>query len=242
MNKKDLFMAIGNISDELIAEAENTGARRFRLPKVGLIAAAIALVMCVTAFAATMAVTFRSSGHTSSIPDYYSVPSTETLMNDIGITPTLVEEFSGGYAFKSGHIGRNKHYDEFDNVIEEFSSLSCWYEWNKERISLHIDGSVTSYSGDEADTAYVYKGTPISYLHYMNKLVPGNYELTEQDKADRDAGKYVFSFGSSEVEVIEVKSLSWKYNGLNYSLLTMDNNITMDEFIQMAKELIDAQD
>ena len=242
MNKKDLFIAIGNISDELIEEAENTQARRFNFPKTGLIAIAAALVLCVTAFAATMAVTFRSSGHTSSIPDYYSLPSTETLMKDIGISPSLVEKFSSGYAFKSGHIGHNEHYDEFDNVIENFSSLSCWYELGDERISLHIDGAVTSYSVDEAETACVYKEAPIRYLSYMNKLVPGNYELTEQDKADRDAGKYVFSFGSSEIKIIEVQSISWKYNGLNYSFVTMDNSITMDELIQMAKELIDAQE
>ncbi|MCH5187847.1 MAG: hypothetical protein J1F63_05545 [Oscillospiraceae bacterium] len=242
MNKKDLFMAIGNISDELIEEAETTQARRFNIKKICLISVAAVLVLCATAFAATMAVTFRSSGHTSSIPDYYSVPSTETLAKDIGITPSLVEEFSNGYAFKSGHIGQNQNYDESDNVIEEYSSISCWYELGDEKISLHIDGSVTSYPLDEDEAAYVYKETPIGYYSYMNKLVPGNYELTEQDKADRDAGKYVFSFGSSEIEVIEIQGLSWKYSGLNYNLITMDNSITKDELIKMAKELIDAQE
>lgn len=242
MNKNDLFRIIGDISDDLIVEAGSSAkkVRRIRASKIAAIAAAIVALLGITVFASSVLVKSRS-GHTSIIPDYYSIPSRQTLQKDIGIQLNVVDTFSNGYSFKSGNITHNEDYDEDGNVFEKYDGLVCRYERGGNSVHLYVDSSIAGNQMDDIETAETYKGCELKYYSYTNKLVPGNYELTEQDKKDRDSGKYVFSFGSSEVEIIEVQGLGAEYGGLSYSFVSTDNGITKDELIQMAKEVIDNQ-
>ena len=56
MNGKDLFNAIGDISDDLILEASNPAKkmRRVRMSRAAVIAAAVIMLFGITAFAASM--------------------------------------------------------------------------------------------------------------------------------------------------------------------------------------------
>ena len=242
MNKKDLFRVIGDISDDLIFEADGSvkKMRRIRLSYIVAIAAAIVALLGISVFASSVLVKSRS-GHTSIIPDYYSVPSRQTIQKDIGIQLNVVDTFSNGYSFKSGNITHNEDYDKDGNVFEQYDGLVCRYENEGNNIHLYVDSSIAGNLMDDIDTAEIYKGCELKYYAYTNKLVPGNYSLTEQDKKDRDSGKYVFSFGSSEIEIIEVQGLGFEYGGLSYSFVSTDNGTTKEELIQMAKEVIDYQ-
>ena len=88
----------------------------------------------------------------------------------------------------------------------------------------------------------MYKNSEIRYVSYVNKLVPSDYRPTEQELLDEKKGKYVLSYGADTVRTIKVQILSWKYNGLNYSICALDNDITVDELVEMAKETIDYQE
>ena len=243
MNKTDLFRIMGDISDDLIVEADSSvkKVRRIRISKIVAIAAAIVALLGITVFASSVLVKSRS-GHTSIIPDYYSIPSPQTLQKDIGIQLNVIDAFSNGYSFKSGNITHNQDYDENGNVFEEYEGLQCIYAHDGNDIYLYVDASIAGNQMDDIETAETYKGCELKYYAYTNKLVPGNYELTEQDKKDRDSGKYVFSFGSSDIEIVEVQGLGVEYGGLSYSFSVIDNCLTKDELIQMAKEIIDYQE
>ena len=233
---------MGDISGDLIIEADNSvkKVRRIRASKIAAIAAAIVALLGFTVFASSVLVRSRS-GHTSVIPDYYSVPSRQTLQKDIGIQLNVVDTFSNGYSFKSGNISHNEDYDDGGNVFEEYEGLVCRYENDGNTVYLYVDASIAGNQMDDLETAETYKGCKLKYYSYTNKLVPGNYELTEQDKKDQRSGKYVFSFGSSEIEIIEVQGLGVEYGGLSYSFVSTDNGTTKEELIQMAKEVIDHQ-
>ena len=242
MNKNDLFNIIGDISDDLIMEASNPAKtiRRIRISKVIVIAAAIVVLLGLTVFASGVLVRSRSS-HSSIIPDYYTAPSQETLQNDIGISPCVVENFSNGYVFKGASIAENEDFGEDGSVFEKYKSLYCNYMRGDDGITLYIDASIAGNQLEHSEIAEIYHGSEIKYFSYTNKLVPGNYRLTEQDKKDEESGKYVFSYGSDDIETHEVQGLGWEYGGLNYVISVMDNSITKDELIQMAKEIIDYQ-
>ena len=81
-------------------------------------------------------------------------------------------------------------------------------------------------------------GVDVYYHSYTNKVVPPDYKLTEEDKKAEESGELVFSYGSSEVEIIEVQSVSWKKDGIYYQLLQIDGNLTADELTEMASEVI----
>ena len=81
----------------------------------------------------------------------------------------------------------------------------------------------------------------IKYISYQNKIVPSDYKLTAEDEADKRSGRYVFSYGSDEVEIIDVQLIEFAYQGLNYSMCTFNNSLTRDALVQMAREFIDYQ-
>ena len=95
MITKQLFDIINNISDDLITEAANPHKRikRIRISKVILIAAVMVTLLGFTAWAANMVIVSRT-GHSSNIPDYYTVPTQATLLKDIGISMNVIDKFS----------------------------------------------------------------------------------------------------------------------------------------------------
>lgn len=242
MNEREFYRAVGEISDKWIIEAANPVkiARRIKVSKLITLAAVIIVLFGLTAFAVTITLGSRNSSSTNQ-PDYYSVPSPQTLQQDIGIAPNLVENFSNGYTFKSGIIADHQDYGKDHTLFESYKSLKCKYTLNDRSISLGIDSSMAGDQVEDDKTLMAYKGSKIKYTAYTNKCVPSDYELTEQDQKDQKSGKYVFSYGSSETEIYMVQGLFWEYGGLNYSLTTLDNNIPEAELIQMAKEIIDDQ-
>lgn len=243
MNQKEIFYAIGGISDALITEADDSvkKVRHIRILRIAGLAAALIVLLGMTVFATSILFGGSRSIHSSSIPDYYSVPSRQTLEQDIGIQLNVINAFSNGYLFKSGHITHNRDYDENGNVFEQYKGLKCKYEHDGNRVSFYVDAAIAGNQMEHIETAEIYKGCELKYYAYTNKLVPGNYELTEQDKKDKESGKYVFSYGSDEIEIIEVQGVGWEHGELNCSFVVIDTNITKDELIQMVKEIIDYQ-
>ena len=92
-------------------------------------------------------------------------------------------------------------------------------------------------SGDIIATV---NGTNLYYVHYINKLVSDDYELTEQDKKDQASGKVVFSYddSASQIEVSQVQSVNWNKDGIHYDLLQIDGKLSAGELADMAREVI----
>ena len=92
-------------------------------------------------------------------------------------------------------------------------------------------------SGDIIATV---NGTNLYYVHYINKVVSDDYELTEQDKKDQASGKVVFSYddSASQIEVSQVQSVNWNKDGIQYDLLQIDGKLSAGELADMAREVI----
>ena len=204
--------------------------------KTFITAIAATLAFCITAFAASgMITTWFSSS--SSIPEYESLPSVEQVKSDVGYEPVIIDTFENGYTFKDGSIINNKLADESGNSVEKFKSVSFKYEKDGDRVifsqdkldsKIDIDGEVVSTVAD----------TDIYYYSYTNKFVPADYKLTDEDKKAEENGELVFSYGSSEVEVIEVQSVTWRNDGIQYQLLQLGGRLSSDDLVGMAAEVI----
>lgn len=204
--------------------------------KISLIAAAAILVLGITAFAASGIISSWCSS-SSSVPDYKSLPTVQQVTKDIGYEPVIVDAFENGYSFKDGNIVKNNLTDEKGSSVEKFKSVSFDYEKDGDEVVFSQDkfNSQMEMAGDVVKTV---KDTDIYYYSYTNKIVPANYQLTEDDKKAEENGELVFSYGSSEVEIKTVQNVAWKKDGMLYQLLQIDGKLSADELVEMAEEIL----
>ena len=174
---------------------------------------AATLTIGATAVAATGKISMWT-GSSASRADYTSLPTAEQVTKDIGYRPVL-------------------------NVIEKFKSVSFDYQKNGDVVSFEQQkfNSKLTPAGDIIATI---NGTNLYYVHYINKVVSDDYELTEQDKKDQASGKVVFSYddSASQIEVSQVQSVNWNKDGIQYDLLQIDGKLSAGELADMAREVI----
>ena len=73
------------------------------------------------------------------------------------------------------------------------------------------------------------------------KVVPPDYELTEQDKKDMENPNFGISYGSDEVKVQEVHSMEWRTEDQAYSLVDITGTAGAEEMFSMAEEIIEGK-
>lgn len=231
-------------------ERENLKMKKVSFKKGILIAAAVSILVIGSAAAiATQGTVRLIYGNSTSYPNYREIPTSEKLDKDIGITPKIVSEFSNGYEF-NGAVKVNNSIEDLvdgaervavigdDGKEAKFKSLSIRYKNGEDDIT--ISASPAEYDAEaEADEADNYNGVSIRYNAFTNKFVPGDYQQTEQDIKDEQDGKYVFSYGTDEIEIHEVQGVTWVEDGIKYHINAMDSPLSEAELVDMAKEVID---
>lgn len=232
INIQSIKQKVGTKLDSAYTERKITVMKLRK--KVSLVAIAAALTMGIAAFAASGIVSnwFSSS---SSTPDYKSLPTQQQVVKDIGYEAVLIENFENGYTFKEGSIVKNNLADDNGNSIEKFKSLSLYYEKNDDTVIFTQDkfDSQIPLMGEAISSI---NDTDIYYYSYTNKFVPADYKLTEADKKAEENGELVFSYGASEVKISKIQSVTWRKDGLQYSLMQIDGALSAAELSDMAKE------
>lgn len=204
--------------------------------KAVLAAVAAALILGITAFAASGIVS-TWVGVSSSMPDYKILPTAERVKNDIGYDAVLIDGFSNGYTFADGSIVKNVLKDENGKNTEKFKSVSFRYEkdgdkvffsQNKHNAETEKEGEIVAAAGD----------IDIYYYSYTNKIVPPDYEMTDEDKKAEQSGELVFSYGASSVEICKVQSVTWEKDGVECCLMQLDGKLSAERLTEMAMEII----
>ncbi|BAH05401.1 hypothetical protein [Clostridium kluyveri] len=214
-------------------EMEN---RKISIKKKIIIALVAAMVVGTTAFATGKI--FSITSHGSNIPTYTTMPTVEQVKDDFKFAPKLVKEFDNGYTFTSGYTVNNEGNDEKGNSVAKTKSLDFTYTKGKDKLNLSMENGMLGERSKKETVIATSNGIDLYYHSYANKLVPADYKLTGQDKQDESSGKYVFSYGSDKVEISQIQCLNWMQNGINYSFLTIDSNISKDELVKMAQQII----
>lgn len=204
--------------------------------RFGLIAVAATFILGVTVFAASGIVT-SWYGSSSSRPDYTSLPTAEQCQDDAGFTPVLLESFDNGYTFDNGSIVKNDLRDDSGNSVEKFKSFSFRYAKGGDNV-IYSQQKYDTEMETEGTLMATIDGVSIYYNSYTNKLVPPDYQLTEEDKQAEANGDLVFSYGSDEVKIQTVQSVFWVADDIHSSLMQIDGGLTADELVQMAGEAL----
>lgn len=205
--------------------------------KISAVAAAAVLVLGITVFAASGIIrSWHSSS--SSVPEYTSLPTAKQCIDDIGYTPVLIESFKNGYSFADGSVVSNDLRDDGGNSVEKFKSVTFRYEKDGDEVNLSQE-KFNSEVGNSGDVIASVSGVDIYYDTYMNKLVPPDYKMTDEDKKAEESGELVFSWGVDKACIKKVQSVSFAKDGIHYNLLQIDGNLSSDELAEMAKEIIE---
>ncbi|WP_042274642.1 hypothetical protein [[Clostridium] dakarense] len=236
--KNKVSDTLNNLPDQ--EENGEMGNRRIykngSLKKKVIIALASTFVLGTTAFAAGKL--FSTVGSTSNIPTYTALPSVEQVNDDFGFNPKLVDKFENGYIFENGYTSNYEGLDEDGNSLGKTKALNFEYKKDKSRINLSMEKGMLGEIDEKSVLIDKYNDIDVYYHSYANKLVPGDYEMTEQDKKDEASGKYVFSFGSEDIEISKIQYLGWKQDGINYSFLAKDSELSQDELVKMTHQII----
>ncbi|WP_291579727.1 hypothetical protein [Clostridium sp. UBA6640] len=221
-------------------EMENkTSYKKASFRKRTMVALVAAMVVGTTVFAAGKITSITSHG--SNIPTYTTMPTEEKVKKDLGFNPKLVKEFDNGYIFKGGYTTDNNHEDNKGNSVLKTKSLIFAYEKENDKVTLFMDEEKLGEELEKEKIVDNYNGIDLYYNSYANKYVPADYEKTEQDKQDEASGKYVFGYGSDKVEISHSQHLSWVQDGIHYSFLAVDSEISQDELVKMVHQFIDAK-
>ena len=157
---------------------------------------AATLTIGVTAVAATGKISMWI-GSSASRADYTSLPTVEQVTKDIGYRPVLIDAFENGYCFKKGNIMKNSFKDDNASVIEKFKSVSFDYQKNGDVVSFEQQ-KFNSKLISPGDIIATVNGTNLYYVHYINKVVSDDYELTEQDKKDQASGCLLYTSDAAD--------------------------------------------
>lgn len=207
--------------------------KRFAVPVVAL----VVVLALGTGLLATGPIT-KLLGSSSPADTLTQLPTEEQLQEDLNYVPKIPAEFSNGYTFDSATVGTSKGVDADDNVVDKHKDIRCDYQKGDDIVSLDISKWSSDIPEDNAVTE-TYNDIDLYYSSALYKYVPGDYVMTDQDKEDEKSGKYIFSFGTSEVSIQQVQSVVWVQDGITYDILAFDSSLTQDDFLAMAQEVID---
>ena len=225
-----------NSALEKIAEREETNMSRSMGIRKIVVAAAVVAAFGVTAIAAMKAAGLES--HTDLRDAVYSVSEIQELSDDEDFGVKYIDEFSNGYKFEVGYPSVGKATDADGNTIKEYTSFAVEYKNGDSEIVFFTEpNSDVVDMPTDCETVDV-DGTTVYTMEDTYKFVPPDYEMTEQDKEDEASGKYIFSYGTDEVEIQNVKQVMWKEGSVICTILEQTGTLDMDELVSMAEEVM----
>lgn len=210
------------------------------------LAAALMLVLGISAFAIWGIPRFTGTHPMPKTAEYTSLSALPEIEKDVGYPVTVPEHFSNGYAFSMLSVDGEAVFGESYEVLKEYYSVHVTYTRDGEPdLSLSLSPVSEFESISEAPVRTPSEQRTVSGVtvdlnrdHY--KLVPEDYEKTEDDLAQEAAGHYYISFGSDQIEERKVASAEFKLDNVSYTLMDMAAKETsLDTLAQMAGEIIE---
>lgn len=255
MNREHAFETLSELDDRFIAEAIRyvpgdslTPPERIvqvKKRKIFAIALAATLILALGAAAYALSGIPRFTG-THRMPktaEYDTLEKLSKIEKDVGYPVTAPTQFSNGYVFSKLSVDGEAVYGDGNEVLKEYYGVHVTYtKADEQDIILNLTPVLELEGGGEAPEPSERRTVDgvtvnLSLDHY--KVVPDNYEQTEDDLARKAAGHYYISWGSDETMEYDMAFADFVMDGVNYTLMDMyasDNSF--GTLAQMAKEII----
>lgn len=215
---------------------EETKMKHFNMKKA-VIATVAAVMVFGTLAVASSGVKFMAS-HSSVIPDYTKYADLSTAENSVGVATNAPESFSNGYRFNGINIVENSYENEEHNTIDTFHSISIRYKNGSDSLSYDVDPRpIMAGFADSATDIIEENGITYYYNEMHSKWVPGNYEPTDEEKAQVEAGTLNIGYGADKISYSDSKSITWEKDGNTHELFCMDVDLSKEQLLNMALEI-----
>ena len=217
--------------------------KRMGVKKTAIIVAACIMVFGVTATATGIATGVVSHNkietRTSNFEDLEKIEQLAEL--DI----TAVESFSNGYKFDHMEIGESTTQDDSFNDLLSYKGISMNYvKENEPYVAIYMDPKdmVSGDGSEDAMDSRVVGDVNVYYSCDEYLFVPVGETLTDEEK-ERDANDphFFISDGSDERETRMFSHVSFVMGDVYYCMLSFDTNMSADEMMDMAEEIITAR-
>ncbi|MFM9413407.1 hypothetical protein ACKQTC_03400 [Peptococcus simiae] len=217
------------LTGRLPAQERKQKARKGRRRLVTGMAAAAIFCLSVGSLYATGV--FGEGGiisHSSIFADYHSLPDADTLKADLGFIPQLPEAL-GPFTFREASIGESTYQDKAGNKEVTVKDLIASYQDKAgTRLNLFASPALNPLAIDPEDTVMTQKGIQYQLVDYTQRVVPVNYEKTEEDLALEKAGRLNIAFGGDTITETRNAILIWQDAGIEYQLLAEDSLSSQD--------------
>lgn len=232
---EDMFLQINRKIKNKNMEGMNMKLFSVKKTRGILVACMLLAFTSITCFAAAKIASYTSHSTNNTFAEF---PSENEVKKEAGFVPKYVDELSGGYAFQNGGIGETKAEAEDGSAVVTLKTATFSYKNGESTVNLLVENGVLPGADETGDIVKISDNVEGRYHSDMYKIVPPDYVMTEQDKADAESGKYVFSYGSEEIEVLHMQQISWEDNGMSYALINSDDGVNKDVLVKMAGEIV----
>lgn len=168
----------------------------------------------------------------------------EKLLPQLEFSPSLVDEFSNGFAFIRGELSESQALDDEGNRFGKvYKDLVLDYK-NADGVQLNLYMGIESAVDENAPGVVSTRKVGDVLLEYREMpylFVPPGYEISEEDWASEARGEIYISVGSSRVERHLNCGVQWTVDGVNYNLFGWDLTLGADAMLDMAEETLAAK-
>ena len=252
MKRELISQALNMLDDRHISDTasfdsgaiQETPERIVHMSKKRIITFALAAALILALGTAAYAIFGLRSIGTHEMPEtgeYTSLSELNHVEKAIGYGVTAPESFSNGYTFAHLTVRGEAVYDENNEVEKEFYGVHVDYT-NPGLPDRYLDlNPALGADKPEPTELRLINGVSVRLNLDHYKIVPEDYQETEEDLAQKARGHYFISFGSESVMEFDMASASFEIDGVEYILSDMAaTERTLDALAQMAAELITA--
>lgn len=215
--------------------------KKLNKKKVVIVAFAACLFVSANVFAAGKIQSLVSSSNPNDAVTDFSKFDQEA--KELGYDVKAIECFDNGYLFSDMLVYTTEAQDDAGNKVADYKNLDITYKNADNELALSIFKSIPSDEAQMPTETRLINDINVEYNLDTYKFVPGDYQKTDEDTANEAKGHYYISFGAEdeELKVQQVSSLSWEDEGVNYLIQQFDSEMTVDELIDMASEIIESK-
>ncbi len=226
------------IDAEILERQKEADMKHLSVKKLIIGVAAGCLLVSGGVFAAGHAVSLSSHSYLGD--GYKSFSELDKAEAELGYQVDAVEAFENGYRFKSMSVTDVQGEDDNGNAVYTFKSMDIQYgRGGDPSIGIYIEKPMETQSRTKDSQAVRQVGDiTVCYDTQIFKFVPPDYELTEEDKAKQENGELAISYGSAKVQEQTSHDVIWEKDGIQYHILGFDVNLSAEEMLDMAEEII----
>ena len=226
------------IDAEILERQKEADMKHFSVKKLIIGVAVGCFLISGAVYATGHAVSLSSHSYLGD--GYKSFSDLDKAEAKLGYQVDAVEAFENGYRFEEMSVRDVQGQDENGNAVYTFKSMDIHYgRGGDPSLAVYIEKPVEMQMRTKEPQAVRQVGEiTVYYDTQIFKAVPPDYELTEEDKAKQESGELAIAYGDDKVSVHTSHNVTWYKDGIFYNIIGFDVNLSAEEMLDMAEEII----